>query len=309
MASIPQGNCTNSTNFSSTEPLPSTVSSGVWYIVTVAILLIGFLAFVSLFLVMLSTPRLRAGTGILIIHQLFSDLGTLCFLSCAVFDLPFLRFLQPSPDFNCTVYLDGCVFFIVVSNWNQLLLAFNRFVALLMPTKYKTYTKPSAIVASIVLCYCIAIPLTISAVVGDVIVGRTEDNNCGTLDPTSIKQTVTFLLCWVAPLLSAFLLYVVILIKSYGSRAKVQAAGRPIADGSADRTRQKRRLAMTRMLFVIFLFLLVTYLPTPITAFLVPWGASGIPREPESILYCLLISGYAASPVGCQLRRLEHQSN
>ncbi|XP_055350325.1 5-hydroxytryptamine receptor 7-like [Paramacrobiotus metropolitanus] len=242
----------------------------------------------SLVLTIVTRPKLRTGSGILIAHQ-----QLLHVLQTGVSN-PFYIVVGWAvwlggvsiTGIDCTIAHFFCQVFICVETWSSVFLAVNRFVALIYPHQYRHISSNAAVAGFIVAAWCISAAIEIPALLGIGSYFGMRQFDCGYIRVTDHNIVAMHGVVGIYfPLgLQAFL-YAAILINH---RQKDQG-------GRVTRV-QKKRFELFRLLFSSYLWYVACYLPFMVTIY-------GLPRfffaDKLRAGWFLTMQeiGYAGSPV------------
>ena len=242
---------------------PSTQTVTIWYVVTCAISLAGFLPMALLIVTVLLDPQLRAGPGILILNSLCVEL----LMSCI--DYPILNYVTYRAYFkdpfelDCRTLFSMQALFNPVAYWSSALLAFNRLIAVVFPTHYDKFSTLPVVVLQVAVTWIIATSVFVTGVTGlNAIAGRLTNGECGILKYVRPNMvTFGFVYGYVVPVMFPAFAYGAVFVKL--------ACFAPIRVNSANPTptetrRQRRRIHMTQMLCSSYVLSLVTFIPSPV---------------------------------------------
>lgn len=263
-----------------------------------------------------SSRKLRTGSGALIAHSIFID-GIMC-----AFAIPLLsvttwipQYAPPSTNL-CRWF--GWVFYgsVWASNWASVPIAANRFVALCFPHFYDKICQSKAIfAAAVIFSWTISYGCSLIFVFG---IGGKFDSiqpwrGCGqaVVDPS--KFSLVTAVCTSLPTVSQGVVYISLFAHTYLQKFFGRLKVTSIA-ASEEQTGQRlrllalrnRRLRLTRMVFAAYVWSTVCYMCAPITL-------SAAPVVMKTNLYLPLIFraflqvGYATSPVSISSRNFPVQ--
>ncbi|OWA52612.1 hypothetical protein BV898_17060 [Hypsibius exemplaris] len=252
------------------NPVDSSIersSLRVWFAIFLALSLIGILTNGLLFLVIIRSRTLRSGAGVLILHVI-----TNCFITCAIHN-PIhgiliygdnVWFARPRNICKYVHFLLGLTQF--ANNWAEASLAVNRLVAIVFPFAYKAWSTRKVTLGMIVMCWLIAIACYMPYVLevsGKFIV--TKEGQCTVQVVGSVGVFLTFLAVYGPYGLVGLIIAVVFLFMYLRVCCLSQ---RPSGIVNPQQARQdviyRRRLSVTKMLFISFLFDVMCMMPQAI---------------------------------------------
>ncbi|GAV06723.1 hypothetical protein RvY_16664 [Ramazzottius varieornatus] len=133
------------------------VGLNVWLAVTLTITIVGGLLNYVLAATLIHQRTLLAGAGILISHALITA-GTFLFVCSSIFSVQtFLARYYPPSLTLCRA--TGWLYYVLIqaTHWSAAPIAFNRFVAVTFPHRYKLITSKAAIICMLSWCWIFAI--------------------------------------------------------------------------------------------------------------------------------------------------------
>ncbi|OWA52607.1 hypothetical protein BV898_17055 [Hypsibius exemplaris] len=251
------GNTSASSIYTQYLNVPSIQRSSLrlWFAIFLALSLVGIINNGVLFLVIIRSRTLRSGAGVLILHGIVN-----CFITCAVHN-PIVGVLIYGDNFWFARPRDICkyVHFLLgltqfANNWAEASLAVNRLIAVIFPFAYKTWSTRKVTGMMIIICWAISaaclIPYLFEA--------------GGKFGPTDQGQCVVQMLSKLGSIPTVIAIYL-----PYGIVGLIAVAvfafltvrtvrgGRvdgPLRPGSPQSVSYRRRLAVTKMLLISFLF-------------------------------------------------------
>ncbi|OQV25510.1 hypothetical protein BV898_00450 [Hypsibius exemplaris] len=242
-----------------------------WKVLTGIFCLFGALSNVFVLIVLIKSPTLRRGAGLLIAHLL-----TCHVFMCSIGQPVYIHFVwahasnNPNPDNSnfCPYYAPFLVTIGILVNWSEAALAFNRFVAVFFPTKYVVLNRTIVHYSVLFVCWSCTLAVSLPPALGAF--GSYELTSLGTCGvhytlSTSVAFGLTFLNSYV-PLIILTAGTVIILAKftatHFGQSTAIirpqleqNAAGPPAA-----RTSERRKRA-SRMLLASFVLSLACQFP------------------------------------------------
>ncbi|OQV16913.1 hypothetical protein BV898_08919 [Hypsibius exemplaris] len=274
----------------------------IWFGVTTFISLFGAAAFLVLILGIASRRELHRGSGVLIIHLLAVEFcmvsihypitNTVTFIARYYGDPNLLRSL------DCALIQFFMTTFQHAGNWASFFLAINRFFAILVPHRYRAISSSSAILGMILsswaISLCCNLPLYFG--VGGVI-GNTISGDCGLLKTSKIDYPFRAAFAYYIPLISLIIIYFTLFMRTNYIRRYRVAVQIPTM---SQLERARRRLSVTKMLFVSSVFYCLCYFPAPVIVTFFP-SYSFNNRDAFLYIRMLVVCGYASNPVGLNL--------
>ncbi|XP_055337371.1 rhodopsin-like [Paramacrobiotus metropolitanus] len=279
----------------------------VWVAIIGILAIIGTSLNVPLFVTIATGSKLNTGSGALIAHLLFIE-SMLCSVWNPIICISmYTAHIKPLSHTFCQYALFGYYIFLHCANWSTLLLAINRFVAIMFPHQYSKVSSKPALLFSMSFGWMVAIGFNLPGflgVSGDY-VPIPPWGGCGT------KVTAQF--AWFNALLTGVLTsipvsgvglaYIVMFVKIgvVWCRNRNAVVTKQKDDSSAgarhDRSvLQKRRFDSAKMLFISYLWYSLCYLPAPIASSVYPQAYASMPAL-QLALRGVLLMGYAFNPV------------
>ncbi|XP_055340554.1 octopamine receptor beta-2R-like [Paramacrobiotus metropolitanus] len=309
-------NITNATINITTTPLFITYRIGfaVWFWVMLSLCIVGTILNLLMIYIILSSAKLRVGSGILIVH-LLAVLTSLCAVHMLLLSVS-TYFYAPYQTLssNFCVYSTWLYYACLDSvNWSSLLIGINRFVAIFFPTKYPLMIRNNVIATMIILSWmiCFACCSQILAGHGGWYGSTKPWGTCGMVNPNSDFAIITAFAVTI-PLTILGILYLAIFIgvavKNYFDRKK-------ILDGEHTKTKDgkgqahklfERRYHSAKVLFVSYLWYIACLLPAPIALSVYPASYSRIPLL-SPIMRAVLLCGYATIPLIFLMMNMEYR--
>ncbi|XP_055352558.1 probable G-protein coupled receptor B0563.6 [Paramacrobiotus metropolitanus] len=270
----------------------------IWFAFMLTAGIIGAILNFLLIVAIMSKPRLRSGSGMLILNSLVIN-----FILCAV-EMPMMAasaYFGESTPFKPTHYCRYLILFyyyhVYAANWAQLLIGVNRFIAVLFPHIYATWTKPPMTFAMIVLPHLI--PFVCTTVmffdVGAHIQVMRPWGACG-LQPTpgSSVYTSVIWVCVAIPIVIVFVLYSIIFLMVW---TKSMVHSRQVTDvNAAGQPTFRKRYRTVKVLFWTAMFYAVALIPAPIGSSFFAAQFNSMPFM-QLFLRALLLFCYATTPL------------
>lgn len=277
----------------------------LWFAIVVFLSVFGSALNYLLFAALVSSRKLRTGSGALIAYAIFLD-GVMC--------APVLPLLIASTwmgqygflsDYLCGWFM--LIFCIVVwtSTWAPVPIAFNRFVAVCFPHFYDACVSKNKVALVIIFSLTISISCAVPMYfdVSAKFVATNPWGACGSI----VTQASSFALitamgttvptvCQGAAYVSLFLISSA---RHFFRRREVSAIQRAsVVDGRGARSAalQRRRFRTTKMVFATYVWLTLCYMVTPIVLTAAPMAYRNYPMV-SLVIRGLLLLGYATSPV------------
>ena len=249
---------------------------------------------------------LRSGSGILIAHTLLTE-GTLLFVSFPL--LTVQTFIaRHNPPSVTTCHVVAWIYYVILqaTHWTEMLIAVNRFVAVILPHHYRAMTGKRATISMIVACWTICIVNMTLPLFN--VAAQIDSNNfwksCTMRGLKGQGQVFLFLVSFNAyiPIGVEGTLYLVMFCVIFSRRAAGKShsrvdTGTPqmLASKVAEVQRLERRLRLAKMLFVGFIVPAICSLLTPIMA--AAWPPYVTYPLLHLTLRAVLVVGYAIHPV------------
>ncbi|GAV01113.1 hypothetical protein RvY_11875-1 [Ramazzottius varieornatus] len=237
----------------------------------------------------------QTGSSILIIHLIIQECiicGLCSPLQTVSMFINFHQHKATHTGIHCPTYLLLYITTIHANSWLAVFLAFNRYVAVLYPLKYKWWIRKNLLRAMIVTSWLIGIVATSSQLFADDNVSQPKPPfyRCEIGAQSQSALTIATAIGNYIPLSLIFILYFTIFIRTiHRSRQDVTCI-------EQDRKTLRRRIVVARMLFVSALWYLACLLPLPIliTAF-----NDALKKDPVMQLWLrtVFLCGYAANPL------------
>ncbi|XP_055350329.1 rhodopsin-like [Paramacrobiotus metropolitanus] len=232
-------------------------------------------------------PRLHTGSGILIAHHQFLHVLQTGISNPLYMFTGWIVWLGLSVSgMNCFVMHFFCKLFTFTEMWASLMLAVNRFVALIFPHHYNAISSNKAITVLMLIPWLIGLALTVPGLYGIGTLFGNRQVDCGYITVTShAVATLVIVMGVYLPLAIQGLLYAVVLIVHY-RQTKIHEVS----------TVQKKRFLLFRLLFGSYLWYVVCYAPQPIALYGFPqfWFEDKLRAGWFQLLQEV---GYAGSPV------------
>ncbi|XP_055332330.1 galanin receptor 2a-like [Paramacrobiotus metropolitanus] len=276
----------NTTN--STVDSLSSLDLSVWFITTIIVAVLGSVLITFLLTTLFSHRQLRTSSGICVANYMFIEL-MLCAVETPLHALPvYFRITI----FNCTALVCSLQTFNHANNWAAVLLAVNRFIALVYPYRYtKSFSRGYATIGIpmmwmyIFLC---SIPFYSQTAVK---LGYLPSGACSVIRANGSYFFVmgslnTYLPIGIMGILYAFLFC----MKNMSVKVNIAGINTP------RNYRRQRRLQMIKVLFLTFVINCLCLIPVPILNQFYP----GVWRNnPRALLWTrtLAIGGYALNPL------------
>lgn len=302
---MPQHNVTNGTVTDITIWTRYHVSLTAWFSIIVFLSIFGLFSNLTLFVTIVSSKKLRSGSGALIAHSIFWD-GLMCFpviplvaatLWAAQYHLP--------PESVCRWFMLLFYFIVWTSTWAPVPIAANRFVAIFFPHFYGKSVSRTTLPYIILFSCTISVSCSLVLFFG---VGAKFESTrpWGTCGSTITKPTdfaIIMAMCTTLPTVLQGAAYIPLFAVSYTrnwfQRRKVSAV--PAILG-VDKVRlplqgiQARRFRTTQMVFAAYVWSTICYMLSPILLSAAPVLYR---TEPFIALFirAVLLLGYATSPV------------
>ncbi|XP_055338410.1 uncharacterized protein LOC129588268 [Paramacrobiotus metropolitanus] len=276
----------------------------IWFIVMLLFAILGTFLNSLLICAVLSSRKLRRGSGILILNCLFIN-----FVLCGI-DMPILiyttyfgEYYQHAPKYFCKYLVLFYYSFVYTVDWAQLAIGINRFVAIFFPHIYTKWTTPKVIIPMLVIPYVIpfACNLVMFYDIGAHYQAMKPWGACGVKPlPHNNTYTVVVALCVALPVAALGVLYITIFVvvwsRSFTSQRQIESAeGHPVAVGNQSAL-FRRRYRSVKMLFLTAVWYSAALLPAPITSSFFSAEYNSQPLL-QLILRGLLLAVYATSPV------------
>ncbi|GAV09476.1 hypothetical protein RvY_19015 [Ramazzottius varieornatus] len=252
----------------------------------------------------LSVRTLRSGSGYLIAHALIAA-GTMLFLSYPAFAIQTYMARHEAPTFRLCQALAWQYFVVIqATHWSETLVAFNRFVAVILPHHYKKITTSRVILTFIAFCWALALLVQSMPVFG--VGGSIDSSNAWksclvkpSERPEGFLVSVTF--GAILPIALEGLLYgfmfCIFFVRRFLRMGEIQAAGVDQNLQSvrmAEVARINKRFNVAKTLALGFVATSSCSLSTPLIAAVFP----GYSRYPLVLLFLrvILVVGYAVHP-------------
>ncbi|OQV17358.1 hypothetical protein BV898_08607 [Hypsibius exemplaris] len=273
----------------------------IWICVAYVISFVGSVFFVLLLLTFLINRDVKNGSGMLLLHLTVVEFTLVGILFPVQNTFTFLGARgTPVEHLNC-----GLAVLVVVTtqhagNWSSLFLSIMRFLASVLPYAYKEVTVRWKLLVLIILSWSISLSINLPIYFGygGQFIRAMPFRDCAA---QSSNRTGVYFPIWLTlgsyfPVAATTLVYITLFV-----RLRAQSAWVSPEDVSLDRLRQhgviRRRLVITRMLCVFWLWYCLCYLPSTVAVVLFPlltWRNQISLRLWAKILQ---LSGYAFSPV------------
>ena len=261
-----------------------------WYTLTILLcFLLGFFNVLCV-LVIYKTRALRTGAGALMAHMIFIESIT-CLITLPVWLT--LTFIHLTTTLTCRIFQ----FFFAVVNiavyFNILILAINRFVAIIFPLSYRQFTQPRWIKTFISLIWMISvvvnIPMEFVGGVGHFGIDRVWGGCAANLIRPGQPdyRSLHIILAMYSPLALTGVLYIFILLKA---RTKTHHTDVSPAEPSGDAAREarvyRRKMNMSYLLFFSFLAYCVLFLSFPLVTRSIP---KAVVQFPMIVLWMVVV--------------------
>lgn len=272
-----------------------------WFVIMISLCIFGALLNFLLFSAIVSSKKLRSGSGLLIAHAILVDS-----LMCSVVIPPIIastwipQYVLPSKNMCRVIML---IFYGAAwsSNWALVPIAANRFIAVCFPHQYNCWvTRPCRLI--IVVCgwlVSIACALAVFFGVGAELTPIKPWEACGPLVTDRTSYIALTLVGTTVPALLQGATYLSLF--TYASIQKVvrrKKVNGSVVNGNRLRIQalQSRRVRTTKMVFAAYVWSVVCNLTAPVAS-----TASPVLFTSEPLLSLLsrmiLLVGYATSPV------------
>ncbi|OQV24159.1 hypothetical protein BV898_02109 [Hypsibius exemplaris] len=276
-----------------------------WFGAIVSVHLLGSILLALLIAASFHSKELLRGSCILIFHIMLIEL-----LICAI----------TNPLLNVTAYLHlnrqfahvNCRALILLNatsqhalNWASLLLAVNRFVAIVHPHQYERWVSKVAVTSMIIIPWLVGLADTLPVyfgIGGDILLG-----SAGCAFKTNIDEiygTIWFVIGAYIPIGLMGVIYLTLGLRILASNRSRQRINRLIpVDAVSTMARvtaaQKRQLSFAKMLIGSSVWYLICFLPGPIIVSRFPhlYGIGNPPIMRLWISGLLALCGYAGCPV------------
>ncbi|XP_055337120.1 allatostatin-A receptor-like [Paramacrobiotus metropolitanus] len=257
-----------------------------WFALTTAFGIVGAVLTLLLFMIMVILNKFRTGSGIMISHSQLID-----FIICSILNpVQNVTILQIQSGrytlIDCRFVQFTQILFVFVGNWSAVLLAGNRFVAIVLPLHYGKVTTRWALALGITTAWIISLACSVPMYFNvGVVLGMQPTGACGTVQISGhFFQSVGIVSTYFPiALLGAMYMTVFLQQKLCKREAKRQ------------REAMRKRVALAKALCCSFLWYCLCMLPAPVLINFFPdvWR-----HEFRLLMWTrtLLIIGYAANP-------------
>lgn len=302
-------------NTSSTASLPLWVSYAtelrVWFTTMIFLSVFGTLFNLLLVVVVLSSRKLRTGSGVLIAY-VHIVLTLQCSVNMPLLFAPVYQALltnRTATDAYCRDTFPFQWAMSQVVSWSDMMIAINRMVAICFPYSYPKWTEKKALIIMMIIPWCSGVT-TIGCLrlgIGGVFRSVPPWGACGAIMYPVMAQ-LNAIFSTAIPVGGSGVIYIVIFVVMAGRWLSLSRKSgnrlAPLQVSPAARQERKtvaRRNKSAKILFVVYIWYGTCLSPTPIAASLYPVVYNSLPIL-QLLFRALLLLGYATMPV-CILRQ------
>ncbi|OQV17402.1 hypothetical protein BV898_08505 [Hypsibius exemplaris] len=283
-------------------------TSLAWFVFSILCSIIGTALLLLLLLASFRVKRLRSGSSILVVHLMLIEL-IICGVTFPIFLITTHTGLTGvHVQVNCQVFMYFFLTTIHTEYWASLVLAVNRFFALVLPHHHRKLLSKTGLIIMILIPWIVGLGVTLPlyfGIGGRFILRTSPFESCAFMSQTSGYGIGLAFLGAYLPIGLIGLIYAVLgvrwLVGSFSKRfvaVQVVAAVGPAAAPSQGNVAAKtRRVLLLRMLVVTYLWHCLCFLPPPILISSFPGLVVSHPKLVSLWLFkTMLLCGYVVSP-------------
>ncbi|XP_055335848.1 protein trapped in endoderm-1-like [Paramacrobiotus metropolitanus] len=272
-----------------------TVQLTIWFTAQLGLSLGGSALFMLLLLVMYRLNKLQTGSGLLIAHSLVIELVYCLLMSPITTIQAFCQYFQVPFYYNCRWIGFFLILILYTEHWSGVMLALNRFIAVLLPHAYKKVSskKGSAVAMGFAWTMSFFLNLTTLQFIPGLQYTRQSATSCRWVGGDGVAFRIVGLLGTYIPIIIQTTcygsLFLIFQVKKFRETPSANGGERPCAS-------VQKRLAMTKALCFSFLWYCACILPPAIMTQI----DTGAWKQNLALLQYSRTSqllGYAISPV------------
>ena len=272
----------------------------IWFVFMIICIVFGTISNGLLLLTILTSQKLRSGSGMLIAHSLAINF-MLCAIHMPMVAIPTLlgryyQFFNPSFCRYQVLFYYTCVYSV---NYASLSVAVNRFVAIFFPHQYAKWANTKVTVFMALVAWIV--PFTCNLVMFYGVGGSFQSvkpwGACGIKPAGDFVYPVIMAFCVAVPVLTFSVLYItifgVVWVRSYFHRNRVS---RLETAKTAAELSVERRYKSAKLLFLSAFWYAIALIPAPTASSLYPKEYASQPML-QLIMRGLLMLAYSTTPV------------